>query len=439
MRRILLAAALASAMGCSWSRFDDLEKDSPVVSLERPSDLRAGFGIALASVSLGGAARLLVSGTPGISGGAAYDVSHPARPITDALDIGYCRNPARCFMSSRPSGMARAPSAQPTSLCFALGLGELDNGDRGVLVRCDGNTSLVLTVPEAVRTDVLDPKLDRNVGEPPVLSFAADQREQPTLVAGLGQSGRAWFYPAGTAELVELPAPEGDTSFGAAVAVVRSSDLELVVVAAPEQGRVWLFRVQEGAAPETLGCIAGQSGFGRALAVGQVTSDGPEDLVIADAGTVSVVDGAVLAGWQPSADGTCVDSSTVSAGTLRCAKTGDVGGCAGSDFGAAVAAGDIDGDGDAEIAVGAPGASVRGRSSAGAVLVYDFEADSPGELSDVAFASSIESGDRLGAAVAFVRVGDHDVLAAGAPGAGKTLMFYCTGRRGSADPSGRCK
>jgi hypothetical protein len=108
--------------------------------------------------------------------------------------------------------------------------------------------------------------------------------------------------------------------------------------------------------------------FGAALAAADLDGDGEDDLALgapgdsvgstADAGAVHVIYGS---GGGLTATGNQLWSQN-SAGVAEASEGGD-------SFGAALAGGDLNGDGEADLAVGAPGESIGTNSGAGAVEV----------------------------------------------------------------------
>ena len=112
---------------------------------------------------------------------------------------------------------------------------------------------------------------------------------------------------------------------------------------------------------------------------------------------------------------------------------GEASDCAGSRFGAALGIADFDGDGRAEVAVGAPRMTVRGLEDAGAVLVFD----QAGDLVDARYVSTAAAGDLFGARLATLPQSDRDILAVTAPGASAASIVYCATLAGSGN-SPRC-
>ncbi len=443
MARPWWKASFALALvGCSWSRFSDVGSNPPVVLLTEPDKMNGGFGVALATANAGNQTELLVGGSPGAHRAALFPLGTGTSPDTDATDLGSCSQDTPCYFANQVAalGTANDGSATPDQLCFVLGFGQAAGAaEYGLTVRCVDGVEYTLPVPDSVLTEVIrnDLLFQDSGNPPPPLVLAADKDETPALIAGASTHQLAWYYQPGGFKALELTPPgKADADFGAAVAIMRqhvvvadagadSTGSRIAAVGAPGEGHVWLFRGEDGA---PLGCLGGPSQFGRTLASGRVDGDDIDDLVVADATNVTVFSGAALANLTPTTDATCslgaLPPDAVIA-SFGCGSRDTVAGCPGG-FAAALDVGDLDGDGDGEVIVGAPEMKVRGTNRAGAVLVYDAEGANPDLLTDQLFLSSQGDGDELGAAVVAAHIEGRDVVVAGAPGNARTAIFYCS-------------
>ncbi|HYQ42788.1 MAG TPA: hypothetical protein VER11_12495 [Polyangiaceae bacterium] len=430
LRLGLLGALALGASACSWSRFDDLTDNAPVVLLEKPDSMNNGFGVSLATATKDEHTELLVGGTVTTSGAALYQLGEDSAPNTKATDTNYCSGDGKpCFLSSLIAGFANAQGPDRSRpLCFAVGSGEVVK--QGLVMRCQDGGEYTLDMPQAAE-DLLAMAIAQN--QPRDFPMVTDRSDDPLLLASLPEKRLAWFYPEKSDILSELPLPDGvevdDPSFGSSLAVLAVEGGRVLAVGVPGKSRVLLWKTEPDANPSFLGCWSGTSGMGRALASGKVNADGNDDLVVSDETQVHVLDGSSL--FQlPESNASDCDRPLVIAGSrlgsFGCGSTSPLSGCERSEFGAALAVGDLDGDGDGEVIVGAPKMTVRGKENAGALLVYDADAATETAPVDAKFMSSAESGDELGRSIVAPHVGKRDIIAAGAPGHGKAALFYCS-------------
>lgn len=443
----------ASSAGCSWTRYDDVVEKSPIALLNRPKAVSDGFGTSLATATVNGSVTLLVGGTPLKSGGAEFELGTSDAPTLEARDTGHCLgSDAPCYFSSTPVALARAqgPGSMPRSLCFVDG-GGTASGDTGVAVRCTDDVEYGLDVPPVV-AGLLDFSITN--AQPTPFRFGADHGPDPAFLATADEESAVWYYPPLSKTFVNVLNPADAKGRWAkpelrTLSVARvGADDRLLAVGVPSEGTVRLFSVVGDAEPVYVGCLGGTPGFGRAFATGPVVAgDSDDELVISDDSIVYVFDAAKLATLAPAVGTECTlgalpEGSLVT--SFTCGSTKNISDCDSSEFGAALGVGDLDGDGDGEVVVGAPGMTVRHVKRAGALVIYDVEEPKSSkehlyDFKDIAFLSSADADDQLGRSIALPDLGDRQVLAAGAPGGGKAAIFYCPSFLPAALAGDRCQ
>jgi len=448
----LLLASLTA--GCSWGRFSDILENGPVVFLEKPANLQSGFGPVMQAGTQDGASRLIVGGEHGTSQAAIYSIGKGETPNVVASRSDFCSNKATskgtdwCFLAPQvaylPKTTISTQNDEVGTGCIAVGISRAPTEENGVFFECENGSSFGRPVSNyGEYNEDVDNALKTGQDEP--IAIATDGSEDPPVLVGAPTNDLAWYYEPSSNVPIDLLLPVDDEDlpkgFGTAVQALRIADSSwlFAVSAQGNDGELHLYRA-DGARPRYLGCLGGTPDFARKMTSGLVPGpDTPDigdsipDLVVSDRAQVYVFDGAKLADLPPVPTGERGYTCTLAAlpentliTSFGCGSTPATSECSSSDFGAALALGDIDGDGDNEVIVGAPAMTVRGEHGAGAILTYDVDTIGDHELKDVRSFAQGEGGDALGGSVSAVSIGDRDVIVGGAIRSGLVGLFYCS-------------
>jgi hypothetical protein len=407
---LALAAAVGALAGCNPLVFDDLADETWVDSSERPDGLNAtdyAVGLAAAGAQANGARFIAAGNGPG--GLASLGFGEDGARDTTARNLGEIAADPATPTLNLPSPAALAGDSAGR---IAVGLPDQNDADRVLVVSSDklsasGGPLQVATV----------------TGLGQALAFSAGAAAEADLVAAA--TADLVLFPGGTAagqaacaigreRIRGIAAAEVSAVTAGEELFVASGDLNVDAGAAAAQIDIIAHGlIQDAAAATSASCFdAGgappraplltlaapgdEPDFGAVLAVGDFNGAGGRDLAAAapSAGVVYV-----YLDLDPGAAAPTPQALRVS-GAAR--------------FGAALAAGDIDGDGADELLIGAPDTTVEGELRAGSAFIFQLGG---GELVNRATLHDIapESNQQFGRAVLIAPFGannDHIAVVA---------------------------
>lgn len=435
----LLAAAVglaAAASGCDWGKFDDFEAQASTIVLEQPDGYpRSGYGSQLSAYE-GTAAgvpvsRLAANAGPGspprayaVWTGTGVDLSAALFGVCDGGGGGSC---------SPEAGAGMAGTSVGGIPCLVVGEPDLNE----VTVKCEEAAmrglataptsgerfgAAIAGLPEGLASALVGAPGAAGGGKLYTLAimpgglFASSTPVSGLDVAQMGAGGTL-----GSA-IVTLPAP-GGAIIATTSRLGTSARVVWAMLTGPDSAHV-------GA------CIDDGSStvLGSSMALGRLVGDSAPDLALgvrapggmADrAGLVALYDGSVLPGaCEPPSDAPMMVACPEGLSGISCADSG---------FGEAVAIGDVDADGNDDLVIGAPFATVDGTVGAGAVYVVagPLTGPPPASAFEVLTDSSPDEGGHLGSALALPRTilggTPRAEIAAGAPDANTVYVFLCSG------------
>jgi hypothetical protein len=457
-RRLFLAAALLAA-GCTLAtEFWKDDEATPVQSFGAPSGFqRSGFGtlVAALQVDVGGelGPSTFVAASAGVSSGtetyrwATRDglrsdphLTSLCSPLSDlvdeaAPDWGNCEDsgsgaallwlPEYRFPGETAACLGTLLVGQPLAAEFGAGR---------VAVHCPANGRTIGIDRGTSGSD--------NFGRALALVPAGGN-----YFVCFGGRGAVWtaLYDTGTHGLGPLlpvdTASVATTSFGLVLAGGRTTDGGgWLAVGASTLGReetdvsrLVLLRPEIGGEFGPVGCLEqpAHSALGSALAAADLDGDGNDELLYrSGAGDVGILDGAPIGALTGSgADPRPCAFDEPFAAPLACPTTGEYGIDCSEEYGTALAAGDLDLDGELEVLVGDPGATVSGEGRAGAVHVFKRDGTTWSRVGAL-FDASPGGGARMGASISVGLVGRRPEPFVGSAGSGEVFVFYCSGLDG---------
>jgi hypothetical protein len=443
---------------CSWSAYNNYKTNNPMFAL---SNRAFGARVAISTdtdgkaiVGIGGlppeGARFYAlndgssdpTGTP-LTNGAHCEILADKITSGEACLAATTLSPAGSLQELDEAGVFLRPHVG----CFAIGYGRRSDSagvTPGPIVYCTSGG--LYTMKPAGDSGLAKAFADRS--EPAIraqrvamATLPSDAKAvNPPLLVGSTTDERAWIYPTirsqtAPIEITDAVDTKGD-QYGSAVAMARATGGPLFVVSAPGIGKIFAWTFDATAmTPKRVACMSGEKTLGETLQAADLDGDGIDDIFASEAGTVRVW----LGKDRPPPPATTTDPCPTwnpSPSVFRCEDTQGVTGCAQSGFGASIAVGDFDKNGNMDVAIGAPFAQTDGVAS-GAVFLYTPKEQAE-KVIDVRYLASPQENAAFGAAVASGRVGTQDTLVVGARGKSMSYVVWCSKLSGTANTA-RCR
>lgn len=426
---------ICGAIGCTWTRFDDVTDNPPVERFDVSSGVsRAGQSVATFVTAAG--SDLAVSADRTLL---LYELGSGFDPSRSAVKTVACNGDVSCLLARQLVGLNPSPLFEDQG-CVAYGIGTTDNSAAAaagsVQLLCADHAQRSLPGPETFTTWSTGNAITPST----VVSMATTRRgDVQPLVVSVPNAQATWFYDGIDPTPIELPALPGNQVAGRALGVIGDGNGYWVIAGSvTTDNSVWLYRVNGDRTATLAGCIEGSAQFGHALATGNFDDDAIDDLAVADDQRVVLIRGSNLASVAENVAGPCTPLDAVQViGSASCTQLPDLDGCAALPYAEALATGNLDALGPDELVVGAPNTSVRGEEAAGAVFIYTWSNDAL-HVAQGLYVSTAASENLLGTSVAISHTAGIDTVVAGVPGDDTAMAFYCNSLMPAQSRSARC-
>lgn len=459
MRAFLPIALALGFAGCLFTDIEELRDGSPIAAISPGSYPLGGFGLALAAYvgeddDGNPISRVIATGGPGTAQ-LAFDIWDGATPGSRTLVFDGCEDAGDCEIGSGADvvGVPRWGGQRDCVLSSSVRVGGLP-GEGVLRIQCEGGDSPFTALPPVEGID-----FGRSLAP-----LFLDHPLGIALIGAPGDGGGAIYRLEEdriTPTAIPIPSELGlnsDARLGQQLAafdlgtnIDELNQAVLILAAAKNQRRV--VALIAGFGPEGLdtvpvGCIDGvavrapaeQVDQGGSIALADFDGNGFPEAIIGDPANNRVRIVPLMAFTRAmGCDGAPVPEVVIDCEDL---PQGLVEGC--GSFGAALTAGDFDGDGHVDLAVGAPTSGARGLVGVGAVYVIpnDGGALRPAGAQSI-IVGGLDTGDGFGTSLATASTrltGDIRVEpVASAPGRNRLYVLYCTGLPGDAyDNANRC-